>query len=76
MLGFSNLDISLPSSHSNSILFPLLLHKRYLQGGYDTSLLVCVLCATVFSSCFVLHKLRGMNVNLRLHESYLCLESS
>ena len=40
---FIRRDISLPSSHSNYILCPLLLHKRYLQGGYDTSLLVCVL---------------------------------
>ena len=33
--------MSLPSSHCNYILFPLLLHKRYLQGGYDVRVMMC-----------------------------------
>ena len=45
---FKRRDFSLPSTHNNSILFRILLHKRYLQGRYDSNLLVCVLrCATV-----------------------------
>ena len=47
MLGFTNTDILKEEilvchSQRNSILFTILLHKIYLHGGYDSSLLLYV----------------------------------
>ena len=67
------MDFSLLSSISKSILFPILLHKRYnadMIVGVHVIKCHCVFILFCYSSVQ-----RDMNVNLRLHETYFCLES-